>query len=103
MHGHLSAGQHPFAGALARDAPDDHREDADPARRGDLCAHLKNLQELDADVEQEAEAARKHINAIIEDTSTPSDNAALGRLDDRIETTINDLRRRLDERERACC
>jgi class 3 adenylate cyclase len=58
---------------------------------------LKKFQDLDAAVEQEAAAARKLINAIIDDTSTPSDNAALGRLDDRIETTLSDLRHRLNE------
>src|SRR5262249_3607674 len=56
---------------------------------------LKRFQDLDAAVEQEATAARKLINAIIDDRSTPSDNAALGRLDDRIDTTMTDLRRRL--------
>src|SRR5713101_6238050 len=35
----------------------------------------------DAEVDSEAQAARKLINAIIEDTSTPSDNAALARID----------------------
>jgi class 3 adenylate cyclase len=58
---------------------------------------LKKYRELDAAVEQEAAAARQLINAIIDDTSTPSDNARLGRLDDRIETTMEDLRRRLNE------
>jgi adenylate cyclase len=58
---------------------------------------LKAFRDLDAAVEQEASAARKLINAIIDDTSTPSDNAALGRLDDRIDTTMSDLRRRLNE------
>jgi adenylate cyclase len=58
---------------------------------------LKNFKELDASVEQEAAEARRLINAIIDDASTPSDNAALGRLDDRIENAMNDLRRRLDE------
>jgi len=58
---------------------------------------LKNFKELDAAVEQEAAEARRLINAIIDDNSTPSDNAALGRLDDRIENAMDDLRRRLDE------
>jgi class 3 adenylate cyclase len=58
---------------------------------------LKNFKELDAAVEQEAAEARRLINAIIDDNSTPSDNAALGRLDDRIENAMDDLRRRLEE------
>jgi adenylate cyclase len=49
------------------------------------------------EIDQEAEAARRLINAIIEDTSTESDNARLGRIDDRIETVNNDLRRYLGE------
>jgi class 3 adenylate cyclase len=61
------------------------------------AAQLKHFQELDAAVDQEAAEARRLINAIIDDKNTPSDNAALGRLDDRIETTMNDLRRRLNE------
>jgi len=66
----------------------------DPAA---YAAQLKNFKDLDAAVEQEAAAARQLINAIINDPSTPSDNAALGRLDDRIDTTMSDLRRRLNE------
>ncbi|MGJ4942751.1 adenylate/guanylate cyclase domain-containing protein [Bradyrhizobium sp. HKCCYLS1011] len=58
---------------------------------------LKRFQDLDADVAREATAARQLINAIIEDPSTPSDNAALGRLDARIEATTTDLRRRVNE------
>ena len=47
------------------------------------------------EVEKEAQAASALINAIIDDTSTASDNARLGRLDDRIENVITDLRRYL--------
>ena len=49
------------------------------------------------EVEQEAQAARTLINAIIDDASTVSDNARLGRIDDRIENVITDLRRYLTE------
>jgi adenylate cyclase len=63
------------------------------------AAHLKNFQALGPEIEKEARAARAQIDAIIEDTSTPSDNAALGRLDDRIDTAVNDLHRRLDEQD----
>jgi class 3 adenylate cyclase len=58
---------------------------------------LRVFGEKDSQVYEEAEAARKLINAIIEDTSTPSDNATLGRLDDRIDTAVNDLRRHLND------
>ena len=49
------------------------------------------------EIDQEARAARALINAIIDDTSTESDNARLGRIDDRIENVVNDLRRHLSE------
>src|SRR5437868_6930331 len=49
------------------------------------------------DIDSEAQAARALINAIIEDTSTDSDNARLGRIDDRIENVVSDLRRHLAE------
>ena len=49
------------------------------------------------EIEQEAQAARALINAIIDDTSTESDNARLGRIDDRIENVNSDLRRYLSE------
>jgi class 3 adenylate cyclase len=66
----------------------------DPAA---YAAQMKNFQDLNAEIDKEAAAARQLINAIIDDTSTPSDNAALGRLDDRIDTTMNDLRHRLNQ------
>src|SRR5882757_7623950 len=49
------------------------------------------------EIDQEAQAARALVNAIIEDTSTDSDNARLGRIDDRIEHVNGDLRRYLGE------
>jgi adenylate cyclase len=51
----------------------------------------------DAEVDSEAQAARNSINAIIEDTRTPSDNAALARIDSRIESLVNDTRRQLKQ------
>jgi nitrogen fixation/metabolism regulation signal transduction histidine kinase len=51
----------------------------------------------DAEVAEEAEAARKLIGSIIEDTSTPSDNVALALIDDRIEAAVTDVRRLLNE------
>jgi len=49
------------------------------------------------EIDQEAKAARALINAIIDDSSTESDNAKLGRIDDRIEHVSSDLRRYLDD------
>jgi class 3 adenylate cyclase len=51
----------------------------------------------DAEVDGEVQAAHKLINAIIEDTSTPSDNAALARIDSRIESLTSDARRHLKQ------
>jgi class 3 adenylate cyclase len=51
----------------------------------------------DAEVDREAQAARELINAIIEDTSTPSNNAALARIDSRIDSLMNDARRHLKQ------
>src|SRR5262249_60250535 len=49
------------------------------------------------EVEQEAAAARKLIIAMIEDVTTPSDNAALARIESRIDTATSDLRRHLKD------
>ena len=51
----------------------------------------------DADVDGEAQAARTLINAIIDDTSTPSDNAALARIESRIDSLVSDTRRHLKQ------
>ena len=51
----------------------------------------------DAEVDSEAQAARKLINAIIDDTSTPSDNAALARIDSRIESLMSESRQHLKQ------
>ena len=69
----------------------------DPPDEASYAAHLKAFQALGPDVDREAQAARARIAAIIDDISTPSDNAALGRLDDRIDTAVNDLRHRLND------
>jgi adenylate cyclase len=68
-----------------------------PPDQASYAAHQKTFESIDPEIEREAQAARKQIAAIIDDTSTPSDNAGLARLDDRIETAISDLRGRLDE------
>src|SRR6186997_3269374 len=56
---------------------------------------LKTFQDKDDEIEQETSAARKLINAIIADPSTPSDNAALARIEIRIEIAVTELRREL--------
>jgi class 3 adenylate cyclase len=70
-----------------------------PPDEASYAAHLKAFQAINPEIEREAQAAREQIAAIIDDTSTPSDNAALGRLDDRIDTAVNELRKRLDEQD----
>ncbi|MGX1323015.1 class 3 adenylate cyclase [Bradyrhizobium sp. USDA 377] len=57
------------------------------------AARLREFEEADRKIEEEAEGARKLINAIIDDTRTPSDNAALARIETRIETAVSELRR----------
>ena len=61
------------------------------------AARLRDFEALDRKFEEEAETARKLINAIIDDPRTYSDNAALARLDVRIESAVTELRRNLDE------
>src|SRR5262249_47248189 len=68
-----------------------------PPDEASAAAHLKAFEEKGPEVEREAEAARKLINAIIEDPSTPSDDVALTPIDERINTAVNDLRHRLNE------
>lgn len=61
------------------------------------AARLKEFEEADRKIEEETSGARKHINAIIDDTRTPSDNAALARIDTRIETAVFELRQGMTE------
>src|SRR6201996_3527647 len=70
-----------------------------PPDEAGFAEHLKTFQALDPEIDREAENARKFIAEIIDDTSTPSDNAELGRLDERIENAVTDLRHRLNERD----
>jgi class 3 adenylate cyclase len=51
----------------------------------------------DAEVDSAAQAARKLINAIIDDTSTPSNNAALARIDSRIDSLMSESRQHLEQ------
>jgi class 3 adenylate cyclase len=71
----------------------------DPPDDAAYAEHLKTFQTLDPEIDREAENARKFIAEIIDDPSTPSDNASLGRLDERIENSVTDLRHRLNERD----
>ena len=57
-------------------------------------------QSKSAEVDHEAEAARKLIVSIIEDTSTPSDNVTLAHIDSRIEAAVTDVRRFLNDENR---
>jgi adenylate cyclase len=50
---------------------------------------------MNAEVISEAQAARKLINAIIDDASTSSDNAALARIDSRIDSLMSESRPQL--------
>ncbi|MFK4382738.1 adenylate/guanylate cyclase domain-containing protein [Bradyrhizobium sp. USDA 223] len=68
-----------------------------PSDEEAYTARLRDFEALDRNFEREAEAARKLINAIIDDSRTYSDNAALARLDVRIESSVTELRRDLDE------
>ncbi|MBR0950531.1 adenylate/guanylate cyclase domain-containing protein [Bradyrhizobium canariense] len=68
-----------------------------PSDEEAYAARLREFAESDRRIEEEAESARKLINAIIDDTRTVSDNAALARIDIRIETAVAELRRDLDE------
>ena len=69
----------------------------EPPDEEGYAARLKSYQQADTEVEQHAQAARKLINSIIDDVTTPSDNAALARIDDRIENAIEETRKQLGE------
>jgi class 3 adenylate cyclase len=62
-----------------------------------FAQRMQIYQTKDGEVTEEAEAARKLIDSIIEDTSTPSDNVALAHIDGGIEAAITDVRRLLSE------
>lgn len=68
-----------------------------PSDEEAYAARLRDFEALDRKFEEEAETARKLINAIIDDPRTYSDNAALARLDVRIESAVTELRRNLDD------
>jgi len=68
-----------------------------PPDEAAYSAARKTYDDIDPVLTGEAAAARKLIDAIIQDPDTPSNNAELGRIDDRIDNAINDLHRRLAE------
>jgi class 3 adenylate cyclase len=70
-----------------------------PPDEATYAERLKAFQSINPEIGREAQAAREQIAAIIDDPSTPSDNAALGRLDNRIDAAVNELRVRLDEQD----
>ena len=68
-----------------------------PPDEAGFADRQKEFQAKGAEIGREAEAASALINAIIDDTTTDSDNARLGRIDDRIATLNKDLHRHLEE------
>jgi class 3 adenylate cyclase len=60
-----------------------------------LC--LRIYQDKGPEIDQEINAGRKLVNAIIDAPLTPSDGAALGRIDDQIDNTVHDVGKRLNE------
>jgi class 3 adenylate cyclase len=70
-----------------------------PPDEGSFADLLRVVEKTNPEIAEEAQAARNLINSIIDDPSTPSDDAALGRLDDRIDNAINELHRNLNEQD----
>ncbi|WP_027529758.1 adenylate/guanylate cyclase domain-containing protein [Bradyrhizobium sp. WSM3983] len=68
-----------------------------PSDEEAYTARLHEFEAVDRRIEEEVESARTLINAIIDDTRTPSDNAALARIETRIETAVTELRHDLNE------
>lgn len=62
-----------------------------------FAERLSEFRNADSLVAAEAAAARRLINEVIGDPSTPSDDAALGRIDAKIESAVAELRRHLAE------
>jgi adenylate cyclase len=68
-----------------------------PPDEATYAARLKNFRELGPEIEQHTRTARKLIISIIEDPRTPSDNAALARIETRIDVTTQDLSGRMND------
>jgi class 3 adenylate cyclase len=64
-------------------------------------AQLRIFNEKGGEVKEEALAARKLIISIIEDTTTPSDNANLARIETRMEDANSEIRSRLNDESSA--
>ena len=69
----------------------------EPPDEAAYLAHKELYDAKNAEVDREAQAARRFINAIIDDKSTPSDDAALGRIDGRIDSLMDETRRHLKQ------
>jgi adenylate cyclase len=69
----------------------------EPPDESGFKARKDSYEAKSAEVEREAQEAHRFINAIINDKSTPSDNAALARIDSRIDSLLTDARRYLRE------
>jgi len=67
-----------------------------PSEEEAYAARLREFEEADRKIDEEAEAARKLIIAIIDDSRTPSDNAGLARIETRIETALTELRQAMN-------
>ena len=59
------------------------------------AARRKIFEQRGSEIDEEAEAARKLIISIIDDVSTPSNNAELARIETRIDAVVTDLRHRM--------
>jgi class 3 adenylate cyclase len=68
-----------------------------PPDEAGYAARLQNYEQLGPEVEREAQAARQLIIAIINDVTTPSDNAALARIETRIDAAVADLQHRMND------
>jgi adenylate cyclase len=68
-----------------------------PADEAGFAERKQRYEAAGVAIGQEASAVHVLINAIIEDLTTESDNAALGRIDSRIEDSSKDLLHYLDE------
>jgi class 3 adenylate cyclase len=68
-----------------------------PPDEAGYTERLHSYQQMENEVEQEADAARKLIASIIADVSTPSDDIALTRIDTNIDNAVNELHRHLNQ------
>jgi class 3 adenylate cyclase len=69
----------------------------EPPDESEFKARKELYDAKDAEIQREVVSLHKFINAIIDDKSTPSDNAALARIDGRLDSLLTDARRHLKE------